>query len=104
MKTLMSLCAILCASLLIGCGSVPKPKGWVKVINAQPKKAPSPYALWFNFETDFDEDGRLKKGVPGVNRPITLKDLHANWCMDHASKENLEAYARKLKDRYDGEK
>lgn len=93
--------AILFGSLLIlvlmnACAHAPKPpEGKICGINAQ-----SSYILCFEFSKDFDENGKLKADSKGTRTPISLMDLHKGWFMDAPSKESLQGYALKWKQRY----
>lgn len=97
MTRLMTVFAILFASvLLIGCAGAPKaPKGELCGINAS-----SGYKLCFDFEKDFDANGKLKSEARGARSSITLQSLHKGWFLDASSKEELQAYAEKWKQRY----
>jgi hypothetical protein len=101
MKKSMIRSAIVFASLLVvalasGCAHAPKPPvGHLCGINAQ-----SSYILCFDFEKDFDADGKLKSSSKGVRSTITLTDLHKGWFIDAPSKEALQAYAMKWKQRF----
>lgn len=87
---------ILSVILLASCAGAPTPpKGHLSGINAK-----SGYMLKFDFEKDFDSNGKLKSDAKGVRVPITLDSLHRGWFMDAASKEELQAYALKWKQRY----
>lgn len=77
-----------------------KPQGNIALVNAHPTNEPQPYRLQFNLETDFDENLSLKPDAKGVRVPTTLEDLHANWVMNAATKEELQRYGLEWKQRY----
>ena len=86
------------AILLSSCALAPTPpQGQICVINAT---SAQPYKLCFDMAKDFDSNGKLQGGVLGIKTPIQFKDLHKYWCMDSGSKESLQAYALKWKERY----
>lgn len=100
MSKLTTLSGILFASFLLSsCVNPPKkPVGHIGGVNA--RSAGGAYLLNFNLETDFDADIKLKPGVQGVRKKITLDDLHKNWCLDASSKEELTRYGLQWKERY----
>jgi hypothetical protein len=86
--------------MILGC-SVKPPVGWICTLNVEAANG-KPYNLCFNFETDFDESGRVLPGVTGQRVPVqSLEDLHARVNLDADSFVNLKAYILKLKKRYE---
>ena len=98
MKTLTKLFVIaFLSSFLSACVNPPKkPVGHIGALNAM---SATPYVLTFNLETDFTADLKLKPGVKGVRRNVTLADLNKNWVLDAGSKEELTRYALQWKER-----
>jgi hypothetical protein len=85
----------LIASFLIAGCAVPPPKGFMCMLNAK-----SEYKLCFNMETDFEQNGDVKKGIKGERVPVhSLGDLHTYVVIDVDSYASLKAFLLKQKER-----
>lgn len=85
--------ALIASILLVGCGTVERPKGEACVAFAQ-----KGHRLCYNFD-DFDANGNVKPGVRPTRRSLALEAIDKHIVVDPDSYASLKAFVLKHKSR-----